>query len=386
MAGEPDVKFRQRKRPKFMRKRLHSDDEAESASATPSDSASAPAPTSVSADVETSLALAEARRWRKQHDEKIRARKGITGTVSSKRNNALRGEPEEQEQAPEMKLAKEFVPQTGMVKDVVDKHMMEYIDRVLAESRNGATAARKQDNDATTTTTTTTAAPATTMTTTTAAPKAPAESYSLLPRERAPAGAGKLEEVDLGPDATRRNIEATEAAMRALRGEPPEEIPWDKQGMVGAFREGGAENPSWRKRKRNQYDDARRNMENSKRDELVEQVLRENRVFGYFHSVAYYSTTYDTSGKPDKEPNPNEPKPDEADDDRLVEQFRREYLDSQMSRARAPPAPSSSTTAFGAAGRGDDKPRGPKLGGSRSARAAMRAAEEKKDRLGGRKR
>jgi hypothetical protein len=71
------------------------------------------------------------------------------------------------------------------------------------------------------------------------------------------------------------------------------------------------------------------------------------------------------------EPDPSEEQRETegAADDRIAEKFRREFLDALMSRRRR---------------RGGDsrkkrdetkKPRGPKLGGSRQARAAMRESQ-----------
>lgn len=56
---------------------------------------------------------------------------------------------------------------------------------------------------------------------------------------------------------------------------------------------------------------------------------------------------------------------DQAADDRIAEQFRRDFLDAIHSRRRGARAKTAKTTK-------PDVPRGPKLGGSRSARAAMR--------------
>lgn len=65
---------------------------------------------------------------------------------------------------------------------------------------------------------------------------------------------------------------------------------------------------------------------------------------------------------------------DEAADDRIAEQFRREFLDAIQSRHHR----RSAANASAAKGRAvETKSSGPKLGGSRSARAAMRAMEEK---------
>ena len=63
---------------------------------------------------------------------------------------------------------------------------------------------------------------------------------------------------------------------------------------------------------------------------------------------------------------------DQAADDRIAEQFRREFLDALNTRSnrKKPPAVPPGK------GAEVEKAKGPKLGGSRNARAAMRAQEE----------
>ena len=64
-----------------------------------------------------------------------------------------------------------------------------------------------------------------------------------------------------------------------------------------------------------------------------------------------------------------EPSDEQAADDRIAEQFRRDFLDAIQSRRRVTkPNPKTAKT---------EAPKGPKLGGSRSARAAMREQEKK---------
>ena len=158
---------------------------------------------------------------------------------------------------------------------------------------------------------------------------------------RQPAALGKLHEIDLGPDATLRNIALTEAAQRKLQGIEPEID--QSTGKVRLRKDG----KPWRPRKR-------RNSEDVRRDKLVEEVMRESKL-----------EIYD---EPDEEVNND----DQAADDRIAEQFRREFMDAISNRhQRASQAKKS------AKGKEvDDQPRGPKLGGSRSARAAMREREE----------
>lgn len=71
--------------------------------------------------------------------------------------------------------------------------------------------------------------------------------------------------------------------------------------------------------------------------------------------------------EPDVEQGPD----DQAADDRIAEQFRREFLDAIQTRRRAARARTASKTAK------TEAPKGPKLGGSRSARAAMREMQNK---------
>ena len=71
---------------------------------------------------------------------------------------------------------------------------------------------------------------------------------------------------------------------------------------------------------------------------------------------------------------------DQAADDAVAEQFRRDFMEAISSRRqRHAHSSASASAAKGAGGKAavDDRPRGPKLGGSRSARAAMREIQEK---------
>ena len=237
-----------------------------------------------------------------------------------------------------------FAPQTGQVSDVADKHMyafplpislfffffldaatdvirMAYIDSELAKRR-------RQDQSTSTNT---------------------LNGHELSPNgalldtgpNRQPAALGKLHEIDLGPDATLRNIALTEAAQRKLEGLEPEID--QATGKVRLRRDG----KPWRPRRR-------RNSEDVKRDKLVEEVMRESKL-----------EIYD---EPDEEVSND----DQAADDRVAEQFRRDFMDAISSRRKR----AAQTKKSNKGKERDDQPRGPKLGGSRSARAAMREREE----------
>ncbi|KAL8672418.1 MAG: hypothetical protein Q9168_003125 [Polycauliona sp. 1 TL-2023] len=162
-----------------------------------------------------------------------------------------------------------------------------------------------------------------------------------LAKHRQPAALGKLHEIDLGSDATLRNIARTEAAKRRLEGGEPDVE--ETTGKVRLRRDG----KPWRGRRRRNSDDV-------KRDRLVEEVMRESRL-----------DIYDE---------PEEELPDDqAADDRIAEQFRREFMDAISSRRQK----AAQVAKKGPGAKVDDKPKGPKLGGSRSARAAMREQQEK---------
>lgn len=82
---------------------------------------------------------------------------------------------------------------------------------------------------------------------------------------RQPAALGRLHEIDLGPDSTLRNITRTEAAKRRLAGGA--DVEEEKGPVKVRLRRDGK---PWRGRKR-------RNSNDVKRDQLVEEVMRETR-------------------------------------------------------------------------------------------------------------
>jgi len=148
------------------------------------------------------------------------------------------------------------------------------------------------------------------------------------------AGTGKLQEIDLGPDATRRNVLRTQQAVFGGAEEVQEQPKHSK----------------WRRRKR-------RGSEDIKRDQMVEKILNEAKL-----------DLYDTSSVSRAVATGN----DVAADERMAEEFRREFMSAQQERASqyAPvkKKPDAKMTEE------ERLLKGPKLGGSRSARAAMHAA------------
>ncbi|KAL8797671.1 MAG: hypothetical protein Q9195_000023 [Heterodermia aff. obscurata] len=232
-------------------------------------------------------------------------------------------EPEEQASpANFVTVADRFAPQTGQVADV-DQHMMAYIDSELAKRRQGQnTVSHASHVDG-------------------FGGQSASDTIDAAVR-RQPAALGKLHEIDLGPDATLTNIARTEAARRRLEDGAPEVE--EEVGKVRLGRDG--------KPRRNRR---RRNSDDIKRDKLVEEVMKESKI-----------DIYD-------EPEGDNANDDQAADDRIAEQFRREFMDAVAQR-RQKTSQTSKKTGQGAV---EDSHKGPKLGGSRSARAAMRELQEK---------
>jgi len=158
---------------------------------------------------------------------------------------------------------------------------------------------------------------------------------------------GKLLEIDLGDEARNKNVERTNQARRRLDGEEVEDetVPGKKTGKVRLGRDG----KPWRGRKRRASDDI-------KRDKLVEDVLRENRLEIYDEPVVEEQSMGD----------------DQAADDRIAEAFRKEFMDAVSARQRKKTVPAAPPSRTIGGKKEEEVMKGPKLGGSRSARAAMR--------------
>ncbi|KAJ5475027.1 hypothetical protein N7539_008093 [Penicillium diatomitis] len=228
---------------------------------------------------------------------------------------------EEQEKETIQAMADRFQTYTGQAEDV-DKHMMAYIDAEMAKRfRRGPT-----------TESASTERPE---------PKPVSEVTSApgQPHERLPASLGKLHEIDLGQETKLQNIARTEAAARRLAGDETHE---PNQSIDRA----GSSTKQGRNRKR-------RTSADIERDRLVEEILRESKL--------------DVYDEPEEEPQDG----DMAADDRIAEQFRRDFYDAIQTRRRARPAKTAKTASK------TEAPKGPKLGGSRSARAAMRESQAK---------
>ncbi|KAK7740032.1 hypothetical protein SLS62_011148 [Diatrype stigma] len=330
-------------------------------------------------------------------------------------------------------VTKRFAPQTGLSSELINKHMEEYIEAKLAKKHEAAAAAAEaaeaasfsalqqqqqrdrdsanhdgddydnysydsdDDDDE-------------------PAAKIYAEYAGKLtstsqPRERHTALQGKLLEVDLGDEVRSRNAAMTERARRRLLGEAVEDDDNARSGRNG--RPGkvrlGRDGKPWRPRNRRGSDDV-------KRDQIVEAILHENSLDVYekpkprvlppsrasVAAAAAAASAATITGVPPTVPNPNATTQagtsaeangvsaeagagvaevgageDEegALDDRIAEQFRREFMEAmaeRRQRRRKAPLPPSKAAAAQAKRESDEILRGPKLGGSRNARAAMR--------------
>ncbi|KAF1832478.1 hypothetical protein BDW02DRAFT_502952 [Decorospora gaudefroyi] len=234
-----------------------------------------------------------------------------------------------------------FVAQTGQVVDRDDKQMSEYVDARMAEKNfrqygwpipehlQASVAAIAPELKHTFTATSLTRGTA-------SGAGSPADTDH---SNRLAAGQGKLQEVDLGPDATKRTEEAWRRLAEGEPEPPASKVRRDKYGYA------------WRKPKKNGKTD-----EDIRREQMVEAVLQEAKL-DYFDAPV-----------PAKARTPT----NTDNDDALVEQFRTEYFEAMEARRRQHAARSkpAQPTAKGA----PPPLTGPKLGGSKSARAKMHKA------------
>ncbi|KAK7179493.1 hypothetical protein DPSP01_002602 [Paraphaeosphaeria sporulosa] len=342
---EPAIKFKRRKTTHTKRARVETDDVT--TLAVPRSPDAVPTVT-VSPALEedgTSLALKEILRNRKRPRDRLReaaARAELTKTQTV----VLR---EQDADAPRHGYTSRFVPQTGQVIDTDDQQITEYIEARQAEKnhrlygwpipRHLVSAVATLASDPPSPSAHTAALRLSPPT----APEARTKSEDPPDDEKArrlAAGMGKLEEIDLGPASTSR----AEAAWKKLQGGSGGGGAQDQPAKVRLGRDG-----------KPRRQPKRRNSEDIRRDAMVEAVLREAKL-DYFDSAPPPSTSTTNMQT--------------NNDEALVEQFRQEFLDSIQERQQRKPAPPA---------RGEkEAPKGPKLGGSRSARAKMHALEEAK--------
>lgn len=251
-------------------------------------------------------------------------------------------------------------------KNNTDESRMAYIDSELAKRR----AAEAHTLSHTTTSSST------------AHPSSPVAAQTKKETEvqRQPASLGKLQEIDLGAEARDKNVAQTERARRLLDGEVIEDEPPQKPAKVRL----GPDGKPWRSRKK------RRGSDDIKRDRLVEDILRENRrKISNFHlrcSESHRMLTLSAVEIYDElPPEPTTINDDQAADDRIAEAFRREFMDAVSQRQRKKAAPVAPPARGPGGKKVEEELKGPKLGGSRSARAAHMEALRKQQQGGGKK-
>ncbi|KAH8175755.1 hepatocellular carcinoma-associated antigen 59 domain-containing protein [Sarocladium implicatum] len=243
-----------------------------------------------------------------------------------------------------------FTHQTGLVSSLHDKHMTEYIESRLSrrsEPNRDELQKPQSDNDDSSRSS--------------QAATAAAARGAIDPSVEQPTRQGRLMEVDLSEVPARRTNRQQQGEQSAISIAPAPK----KQRL-------GPDGKPWRGRKRRASDDV-------KRDQLVEAFLHENRLDVYDTtdpSIAQSSSGDAATGADDGT----------TADDRLAEQFQRQYMDDMARRRqqqRKKPAQGATGSAVGAGGAaGEDVLKGPKLGGSRNARAAVRDALLKKEKEG----
>jgi hypothetical protein len=156
---------------------------------------------------------------------------------------------------------------------------------------------------------------------------------------RQPASAGKIQEIDLGPDASAWNAQRTELAWQRLEGSYSDPAPKPQKVRKGL----GPDGKPWRPRK--VY---KKSSEELLREKLVNDVLKESALGTYAE----------------------EEKKEVTHDDEFVENFKKDYMEQMAARRRPrqPPKPVKKDE------KKDDKKRGPKLGGSRNDRIHRKPA------------
>ncbi|KEZ44192.1 hypothetical protein SAPIO_CDS3120 [Scedosporium apiospermum] len=233
-------------------------------------------------------------------------------------------------------IPKRFAVQTGLVGELVNKHMMEYVESKLTSRHATLTGTLPPQQQPQQQGVLSTGADASTT---------PTGGFDAQKRTIH----GKLMEVDLGEEVRNQNVALTEKAKRKLEGRPFDGEEQEGGGSPRKTRLGRDGQPI---RGRN-----RRNSDDIKRDQLVEQILHENRLDVYH--VPEEQTVEDADHEYEG-----------SADDRIAEEFKREFLDAVAQRRQR-------RRAARAARPTDKKPnpdvlRGPKLGGSRNVRSAVR--------------
>ncbi|KAJ9607216.1 hypothetical protein H2200_008288 [Cladophialophora chaetospira] len=329
--------FKSAKRRKLTRTRMETSPDSAPQSASNNNNGSARANASNEDDHEDDAVISKL----------IGARKNVRRPATGVHFSTTKAAPEEDSsQAPvrldesdekPLDMTNRFIGSTGQVVNV-DKHMVAFIDSELARRRNApipGTHDSQRSNagsqhDATS--------------------SHDAGASNQQKGTANPAAARQLAEVELGHSAHDFNLARTQAALERIKaGQAPieDEVKPPKPRKPRLGRDGKPMKPRPRKG---------RNSEDIARDTLVEQFLHENKI------DLYETSTPEPASAKGLEEGGGE---DADADERFAEQFRQEFLDAMAERRnKTKPVPQAKGVAV-------PEPRGPKLGGSRSARAKM---------------
>ncbi|KAF7894385.1 uncharacterized protein EAF01_009836 [Botrytis porri] len=290
---------------------------------------------------ETSLNISEILRLRKQRKKiggvEFKAESKIRDGNDDEGNGdtLVRYEDKDAEEAqPEGGLSlRRFAPQMGVVGSGVDKHMMAYIESKLGHTSQSVDSPFTNPQAGTL--------------------KKETSTTQSKESQRAPTTMGQILEIDLGEESRARNAYRTELARRKAAGEiidieeSTQPLPKPRLGRDGK---------PWRGRKRRGSDDIQR-------DALVDAILHENRLEIY-EPVPSSKETNNAAGQ--------------ANDELVEESFRKSWEEASshasLQRQQQMSEKAAKDKKKGAQDKTEEElyMKGPKLGGSRSARAAMR--------------
>ncbi|KAH7170863.1 hypothetical protein EDB81DRAFT_776929 [Dactylonectria macrodidyma] len=352
-ADEPVIRFRAGKKRKAYRQRTDNDDDDSN------NTAAEPAPKTLEAllsdaaehgaAVRDESSVAAALRLRNARRSRIRG--GVGFTSAAKQDDDASGERALVLQSADgdvglKSVGERFTHQTGLLADMNDKHMMEYIESRLSSRKSGTTPSNaKSAPDATVA-----------ATTTATAKQPPGPAPPAKPEGGHAVMQGHLMEIDLGEEVRDINVARTERAT--LHGGSSVLADDGSGGRRAKKPRLGRDGKPWRPRNRRPSDAI-------KRDQLVDEILRENRL-----------DVYEAPAEPSAEDSAlNE---HGAADDRLAEEFRQQFLDDVAQRQLKKKKLTNPPVRPGA----EDVLKGPKLGGSRNVRAAMRDLLLKKEKEG----
>ncbi|KAH7256869.1 hypothetical protein BKA59DRAFT_507775 [Fusarium tricinctum] len=221
-----------------------------------------------------------------------------------------------------------FTHQTGRLADLNDRHMMDYIESRLSNRAGGNSS----------------------QTTTSASPSDPARQLATTTSNHESGRAvmqGQLVEIDLGDHG---NVPRSGHAA---------------QGDGAADGERRAKKPRLRRDGKPWRPRNRRDSDAVKRDQIVDEILREARLDLYEPSLEQTSSTAGADQ-------------DGAADERLAEEFRQQFLEDVAERQLRKKKAASQAARPGT----EEVLKGPKLGGSRNARAQMRDLLLKREKEG----